>query len=149
MTIEMRTLNVRKLDECTALYIDVFNRDPWNDGWTYEDARERLGDIFRHPKFNGIGMYDGDQLIGFLAGHKEKWLSGQHFYMNEMCVKKESQGKGAGTLLISELERLCQQSDITRIYLLTARDGQAEAFYRKNGYYISPKMMMMAKRLNG
>jgi hypothetical protein len=34
-----------------------------------------------------------------------------------------------------------------KVYLLTARDSAAEAFYNKRGFYISPKMIMMGKYL--
>lgn len=94
-----------------------------------------------------MGVHDGEQnIIGFLVGYNERWLDSNHFNLNEMCVKTEHQNKGIGSKLIAQLEMKCKQNNISRIYLLTARAGQAEAFYKKNGYYVSPKMIMMSKK---
>jgi ribosomal protein S18 acetylase RimI-like enzyme len=145
---KIAVLSLENLEECTELYTCVFNGEPWNDGWEEEDARERLLDIFSNRKFWGIGIYDKEQkMIGFLVGYTEKWLSNHHFYLNEMCVKSELQGRGIGSKLIKELDVFCDKNDINCIYLLTAKDGQAEAFYKKNGFYVSPKMIMMSKSL--
>ncbi|WP_160919078.1 GNAT family N-acetyltransferase [Pseudalkalibacillus hwajinpoensis] len=149
MNTELKRLNSTNIEESTKLYMDVFNGEPWNDGWKLEDARERLVDIFKNPKFIGIGIYyDKEKLIGFLLGYTEKWLSSNHYYLNEMCVKTDLQSKGVGSKLLIELENTCEEKNINRIYLLTARAGQAEAFYKKSNFYISPKMIMMSKRLD-
>ncbi len=59
------------IEECTKLYTNVFNGEPWNDGWEESDAKERLTDIFNNRKFLGIGIYDEEQkLIGFLLGYR-------------------------------------------------------------------------------
>lgn len=142
-------LSLNNIEACTELYTYVFNGEPWKENWKKNDARERLIDIFSHPKFVGMGIYDEEQnIIGFLAGYTERWINSNHFNLIEMCVKTELQSKGMGTELMKQLEIKCRQNNISRIYLLTARSGQAEAFYKKNGYYVSPKMIMIAKRLD-
>ncbi|MGD6804490.1 GNAT family N-acetyltransferase [Rossellomorea aquimaris] len=148
MNYKIKMLSEENIEVCTKLYTYVFNSEPWNDGWEEIDARERLSDIFNNRKFLGLGICDEEsKLIGFLAGYTERWLDSHHFYLNEMCVTTGLQSKGIGTRLVNELEDICQESNINRIYLLTAREGQAEAFYEKSGYYVSPKMIMMSKRL--
>lgn len=141
-------LSLKNINECTELYIEVFNDEPWHDGWQIDDAKERLTDIFNHRKFLGVGVYDEEQnIIGFLAGYTERWLNSNHFNLNEICIKTALQNQGIGSKLIATLEMLCKQNYINRIYLLTERAGQAEAFYKKNDFYISPRMIMMSKRL--
>jgi aminoglycoside 6'-N-acetyltransferase I len=41
------------LEPCIELNINVFNRDPWNETWTYQTAKERLTDLLHTPKFLG------------------------------------------------------------------------------------------------
>ncbi len=36
---------------------------------------------------------------------------------------------------------------VGKVYLLTARDGPAQAFYAKCGFYVSPRMVLMGRRL--
>lgn len=64
-----------------------------------------------------------------------------------MCVKGQHQGRGIGTVILEELEDHLIQMDVSKVYLLTARDSSAEAFYNKRGFYASPKMIMMGKYL--
>ncbi|SES18125.1 Ribosomal protein S18 acetylase RimI [Gracilibacillus ureilyticus] len=144
--MKVNMLSLENIEECTRLYTEVFNGEPWNDGWEVEDARERLLEIFSNRKFLGIGIWDDQQeIIGFLAGYTEKWLDSSHFNLIEICVRSDVQGNGIGSQLLNELEVLCRKNKVSRVYLLTARDGQAEAFYKKNGFYVSPKMILMSK----
>jgi len=148
LNIQFRSLSLKNIDECTELYIKVFNGEPWNDNWQEGDAKERLTDIFSNHKFLGVGVYDEkNNIIGFFAGYTERWLKSNHFNLNEICIKTALQNKGIGSKLLDRLEIKCKQNNISRIYLLTERAGQAEAFYKKNSFYVSPKMIMMAKRL--
>ena len=146
MVKEIGILKEPYLEECLDLYIQVFNSEPWNDGWEENDARERMTVIFSNPRFLGIGLFDpNEKLIGFTLGHTQRWLKNQHFYLQEMCINNEFQGTGSGSLLLKQLEDYCKSNGITRIELLTERNSMAESFYKKNGFYVSPRMAMMAK----
>ena len=147
MKYVVNRLSLENINECTKLYIDIFNGEPWNDGWQEVDAKERLTELFNHQRFLGIGIYNNTELIGFSLGYIERWLHSDHFYLNEMCIKETFQSKGIGSMLISALEECCIENNISHIYLITARDGQAEAFYKKNGYSINDKMIVMSKKL--
>lgn len=146
MNYKMKELSLQNLEECTVLYTSVFNGDPWNDGWLHKDVKERLSEIIHNQHYWGIGLFsEYGFLNGFLMGYSEKWLQDRHFNLIEMCVNTELQSKGVGTRLINSLESYCKERKIKRITLLTARDGQAENFYKKNGFYVSQRMMMMSK----
>lgn len=145
-----KILSLNDLEDCTKLFTYVFNGEPWNDGWDEKDARECLKDIFNTPKSLGIGLYDEEnRLIGFALGYTSRWLNQNHFYLNEFCVRSELQGKGVGSELLTELELLCNRNNISHIYLITAREGQAEAFYTKNNFNVLPRMIIMSKNLEG
>ncbi|QTM99049.1 GNAT family N-acetyltransferase [Sediminibacillus dalangtanensis] len=148
MDYQVRFLLKSDLLNCSETYTDVFNRPPWNDGWEQEKAQERLTDIFYQPKFIGLGAFTEDGLlVGFLLGYSETWVKANHFYLNEMCIKSAYQGRGIGSSLIEALESHCADNDVDSIYLLTAREGLAETFYKKNGFENKAGMVMMAKRL--
>lgn len=148
MELSIKVITINEIEQCSKLYTYIFNQAPWFDEWTLESASERLRDIFQHPRYWGVGLFDeNDQLQGFLSGYAETWWDGKHFQVVEMCVKTEEQGKGMGSSLLSALENYCKESRIKRIYLLTGSGGQAEAFYLKNGFYVNPRMIMMSKML--
>lgn len=134
------------LDAAADLYIAVFNAAPWHDRWTMATARARLADTLATPGARGFALLDG-ALLGFVLGFAEPWFDGTHFYIKEMCVRAGRQRTGLGTRLLQHLERALREQQVDRVYLLTAREGPAQAFYAKQGYYTSPKMCLMAHRL--
>ncbi|MCB8818370.1 GNAT family N-acetyltransferase [Desulfosporosinus shakirovi] len=132
---------------CTTLYITVFNSKPWNESWTYETARERLTDLLHTPKFLGFVFYSDNKLIGFIAGNSKKSYQGVTYYLAELCVNNEIQGRGYGSKILRLLENELQKRDIKSLYLLTANKGLAEAFYRKNEYIVNENRIVMNKDL--
>jgi aminoglycoside 6'-N-acetyltransferase I len=134
------------LPECAALFVEVFNREPWHESWTIEPVLARFNECFRTPGFSGLIGREGNAIC-FALGYVETWESSKHFFLKEMCVARDHQRSGVGSELITELEKDLISKGIRKIYLLTARDGSAESFYRKNGFYVSPKMIMMGKHL--
>ncbi len=149
MSGEIRPFTPGDLDGAITLYVGVFNAEPWNDRWTIETARKRLAETFDTPGFLGVVAVENAEPIGFVAGYREQWFTGGHYYLKEMCVRTDRQRAGIGTRLIEHLERRLRDLDVERVYLLTARGGPAETFYAKRGYWASPKMIVMAHRLPG
>lgn len=39
MKYVVNMLSLEDINECTKLYIGVFNGEPWNDGWKEADAK--------------------------------------------------------------------------------------------------------------
>lgn len=138
---------IDKIEQCIELYINVFNSEPWNETWTYQNAKERLTDLINTPKFLGYLLYDNDELIGFIAGNSKKTYSGLTFYLAELCINNQIQGKGYGSKLLRYLENQLRKKEIHSLYLLTAKGGQAEAFYIKNNYVINENRIVIRKDL--
>jgi len=135
------------LDSCAGLYLDVFNGEPWNDHWTFETARKRLLDMLHTPGFAGLVAWD-DGPVAFAAGYREQWQERTVYFLKEMCVRADLQGKGIGTALLEHLEsELSSRWGVSSVYLLTMRGDQADAFYSKNGYRANERMILMSHRL--
>ncbi|KXG09287.1 GNAT family N-acetyltransferase [Anoxybacillus rupiensis] len=135
------------LQECIELYIRVFHREPWNENWTYEAARERLTDLLHTPKFIGFVCKQREAILGFIAGHSKASDQGMAFYLAELCIDQKAQGKGYGSQLLQVLEEELQKQHVKSIYLLTSAYGAAAAFYRKNGYTVRADRIVMKKSL--
>jgi aminoglycoside 6'-N-acetyltransferase I len=114
---------IDKIEQCTDLYINVFNSEPWNETWTYQSAKERLTDLILTPKFQGFLLYENDDLIGFIAGNSKQSYTGLTFYLAELCINNQIQGKGYGSKLLRYLEDELRKREIQSIYLLTANGG--------------------------
>jgi len=138
-------MTAKHLEQCIELYMKVFNRDPWNESWTYETAKERLTDLLHTPKFTGFFWEIDGTPIGFIAGNSKKTYQGTTFYLAELCINHEIQGKGYGSKLLQYLEKDLQKKQVKSIYLLTSTGGLAESFYRKNGYAVNNNRIVMKK----
>ena len=134
------------LDQCVDLFVSTFAQPPWNETWVRHNVRERLDQIIKTPL--SFGAVIGDPYItGFALGFSEPWHEGTHFYLKEMCIDHSHQRQGLGTKLMAFLTTELIERDTKRIYLLTARGDMSEAFYSKVGFYTSPKMILMARRI--
>ncbi|KZE69151.1 GNAT family acetyltransferase [Fictibacillus phosphorivorans] len=147
MTETIVPFTTDNIEPCIQLYMNVFNSSPWNEAWTYESAKERLTDLVHTPKFLGFLLYEDNDLIGFIAGNGKQSYSGLTFYLAELCINSQIQGKGYGSKLLQHLENELKKRKIQSLYLLTANGGLAEAFYLKNNYQINEHRLVVKKDL--
>ena len=145
--MQIQPIEQWQVAHCTELFLAVFNSPPWNEAWPTSAATKRLGDLFHTPGFYGVIAVEGREAAGFAMGHVEQWDRGQHFYLQEMCVAPPSQRRGIGTALMQTLCYDLMAMQVEKIYLLTARASAAESFYKKHGFYVSQKMVMMGRYL--
>jgi ribosomal protein S18 acetylase RimI-like enzyme len=68
--------------------------------------------------------------------------------LTDLYVDKRYRNKGIGSLALFEIEDFCRERGIRAIELQVLRHNRAaEAFYRKAGFHIVPrKVMLMAVR---
>lgn len=137
------------LDACAALSVAVFTAPPWNEPWTIELARLRLGGILADARSLGFVMVEETprRPIGLILGHRTTWLNGPEFFLNELCVHVAWQGKGIGSRLLTRLEETLRQEGMQSIVLNTVAGAPAEAFYVRHGYATNQGVISMAKRL--
>lgn len=132
------------ISACTTLFIEVFNRDPWNDRWTGQLASEYFEDVWNMPGFEGF-VLEADKkseepaIVGFVIGAKKKWWSGDIYYLYEMCVDESYQGEGLGSKLMEDAKASLLDKGFSSIVLLTERTFPAAHFYKKQGFLESPE----------
>lgn len=152
MIIGMRTRPFVKEDitVCTALFTEVFNREPWNDRWTEKLATEYFEDVLNTPGFEGFVVEKDSEsesanqngepaIVGFVIGTRKKWWSGDIYYLYEMCVDESYQGEGIGSKLMDDAKAALLEKGFSSIVLLTERTFPAAYFYQKQGFIESPE----------
>ena len=144
MTI--RDLQPTDVATCAQLFTEVFSSPPWNEAWTLESARRRLADCAATPHFMGVLAEDEGAVAGFAFGNLQHYMEEKHYYLLELCVDTRRQRQGVGGAIVTALTARIEAAGASRIYTLTARDTAAQKFYGKAGFYVSPKMIMMARR---
>jgi aminoglycoside 6'-N-acetyltransferase I len=150
MTIAARFWPIEEKDipDCAEVFVKVFGSEPWNEKWHIADAEARLEEMVHTPGFYGALAATDGEILGFAMGHTEQWQRGKrHFYLQEMCVLPEHQRRGLGSGLVQTLCDNLAEMGVGAIYLLTAQEGPAQAFYTRLGFDVNPKMIMMGKYL--
>ncbi len=66
MSTRIRNTVLGDIAELTHLYTTCFNAPPWNDRWTEEAARERLGDLLNARQSRGAVAFVGAIPVGML-----------------------------------------------------------------------------------
>ncbi len=143
----VRDIKQDDLAGCAALYVKVFNGEPWNDKWTEETAFNRLADIANTPGFIGLVIEDEGESIGAVFGCMEQWYEGKEYSLREIFIKTERQSRGIGTKLMKELEARIREEGGANIVLFTSRETPAYRFYLKEGFHELGSMTMLAKNL--
>ena len=141
----IRFLTEDNLTEVSKTFTKVFNSEPWNELWSYETSYKRLNDIIKTPGYMGIGYFNAsNEIIGFLVGNEEQWAESRSFYINEICVLKDTQQKGVGTSLLKYFRIILAERKISTAYLSTERGiGMPELFFEKNGFITNESRIIM------
>ena len=147
MEIKIEKLTNENINLCILLFIDVFNKSPWNDKWTEDKAKSLFNDFIRTPGFIGFVGFQNNQLISVCIGHIKTWWNSSEYYIEEYFISSEKQNMGIGTLFLQEIEKQVMKKGIKKINLLTARNTPAEGFYLKNGFTNLDYMTFMKKNL--
>ena len=143
----------KQLDKSAAaiikeLFFSVFTSEPLN----YDLANENQLQLYIHDLIGQnnsltFGLYEGAELIGISMGHIKHWYTGTEYFIDELCISTSKQGKGVGTLFVSEIEKACKELGLTHIFLLTENNVPAFTFYKKQRFYELKNNVAFAKEL--
>ncbi len=132
----------------TELFRGVFTGEPWNDDWSDEKQLEMyIQDLIGQDSSLTYGLYEGDEIIGVSMGYIKHWFTGTEYYINELCIRTDKQGLGAGSFFIRKIEQAVKENGIEHIFLQTGADVPAYRFYKKNGFTELEKQVSFVKEL--
>lgn len=143
--MRLEKLEESNLKECSNIYIDTFNEEPWNDNWNEETAYKRLKEIFKTPGFLGLVAIEEDEIIGAVLGNLETWFEGYMYNLKELFVMKDRKGKKIGSFLFEGLEKELTKNNVTSLSLFTIKGDLTETFYKRHGCKIDEEIIMMEK----
>ena len=146
--MNLRRLSIDDKEAIKVLFMGVFTREPWNDDWS--DSKQLdlyIEDLCGQSCSLTYGLYDGNELIGLSMGYVKHWYTGTEYIINELCIKTDRQGGGAGTFFLTQIEETIKEMGLKQIFLLTARDVPAYNFYKKNSYVEVSNLVPFAKHI--
>lgn len=133
MTIkELSSLNI---EEIKTVIKDTFSKEPWNDNWNDEEQFQLyILDLIDNNNSLSLGLYDSGVLIGVSLGRIKHWYTGTEYWIDDLAILPQAQGKGCGSKFIAMIENYIKEKSIVGIVLFTERDIPAYNFYVKNKF---------------
>ena len=145
---ELKRLGLNDKEMIKELFVSVFTKEPWNDDWSDKEQLDLYIDDLTGQGYSlTYGLYDDDELIGISMGYIKHWYSGTEYIINELCIRTERQGAGAGKFFLAEIEKDIKKLGLKQIFLLTDSNVPAYEFYRKNGFVEIETNVAFAKTL--
>ena len=143
----LRELTVSDREIIAGLFVRVFTAEPWNDDWSDSDQLNAyIGDLIGQNNSLTLGYFDGPRMIGLSMGHVKHWYTGTEYYIDELCIDRQYQGKGIGTAFLKAIEAFLSERQIRQIFLQTENNVPAYAFYLRNGFRELTGHVSFAKR---
>lgn len=134
-TLKLRELSIEDIEMVKKFFTAVFTKEPWNDDWSNEEQLHAyITDLTGNRNSLTLGFFEGDDMVGLSMGHIKHWYEGTEYYIDELCIKSEVQGKGYGTQFVLEIKKCVKAKGMTNIFLLTENNVPAYQFYKKNGF---------------
>lgn len=148
MQYSFKQLSENDFNAIRKLFLNTFTQEPWYDDWSDEEQlRMYIHDLIGQSSSLTFGLYEEKELIALSMGRIIHGYEGTEYYIDELCVGKERQGKGIGTLFMTEIEKACREMGIKFIFLLTENNVPAFNFYKKLGFNELKNNVAFAKEL--
>lgn len=119
---------VIKYNELTAEEFIFLWETVWGDGPSLEQTRLAM----EHTLFR-VSIYDGNEIVAMARMIGDMGLN---YYIKDVVVKPEYQGKGIGRLLINELLKFIKENGVkdTDIFVELCAVPDKIPFYEKFGF---------------
>ncbi len=145
---ECRRIGPEEREAIRGLFLRVFTAEPWKDDWSDREQLDAyLRDLTGQSNSLAYGLYENGTLTGVSMGNIRHWYTGTEYYVDELCIRPDRQGRGLGTLFLKEIEKAVRELGVTQIFLQTESTVPAYDFYRKNGFTELKGHVSFAKRI--
>lgn len=122
-------------EEIKRMLGEVFGAPPWNEDWSDEKQLDNyLRDLTEVRGSLVYGLFDGDLLAGVSVGKIKHWCGGTEYFIEELCLRAEYQGRGVGKEFFSLIETELKKRGINTVFLMTDRNMPAYGFYKNLGF---------------
>ena len=93
--MELKRLDASDRRRITALFADVFTREPWNDDWSDTDQLNAyIADLTGQSNSLALGYFDGDRLLAASLGFVKHWFRGMEYVIDELFPLMLGKTKG-------------------------------------------------------
>lgn len=114
----------------------IKNEELENAKKIYEEAFQKNIENIKAKK-NIYVLTDKNEILGIckIDYIQDPFTTQTVAYLNNICIKKEYQNKGLGTILLTKIEEICKKNNASKI-MLTSNEKRiaANILYQKQNY---------------
>lgn len=144
-----RELCLKYKERLTSFYYSNIKSCSFMYSFTYKEAERKIEGLIEHVS-NGsamvYGVFDSDELIGYVWAYEHTFREEIRIYVNEIHVDETYRNRGIGKQLLSSVENLAKSKGYGALYIHAEGDNDgAIRLYQKEGYEI--ERIQLRKRL--
>jgi aminoglycoside 6'-N-acetyltransferase I len=145
--MDIKPINENNIEDCAKVFIQAYNKSPWNYNWNIDDAIIYLREYTSSPQFIGFVLLNNDQIAGALLAHTKTWWTNKQLFIDELFVSPEFQKMGFGDKLMTHIEEYAQSNNLQTITLMTHQYMPSMAFYAKKDFLHAQPFVILFKNL--
>ena len=135
-----RELCLKYKSRLSAFYFSNMQLCSYLDSFPYKAAEQKIEGMIEHVS-NGsamvLGMFDNENLIGFVWAYEHSYREEVRMYVSEIHVDESFRNKGIGKLLLGTIESLAKERGYHALYLHAEGNNEnVIRLYKNNGYVI-------------
>lgn len=146
--MQIKELSVADAESIKTVIFETFSKEPWNDDWSDEKQLNLyIMDLIGNANSLSLGLYENNELIGVSVGRIKHWYSGNEYWIDDLAILPQAQGRGYGSEFIDFIEKHIKEKGINGIVLFTERDIPAFNLYVKKGFAEKRERVFFEKKI--
>lgn len=133
--MEIKELSTLNTEEIKHVIYEAFSREPWNDKWkSNEQLTKYVLGLIDNKNSLSLGLMNDGKIIGVAVGRIKYWYDGDEYWIDDLAILPQAQGKGCGSEFLNLMEKYLKEKNIKKTVLFTNKNIPAYYFYEKNGF---------------
>ena len=135
-----REMCLKYKERLTSFYYSNIKSCSFMYSFTYEDAEQKINGLIEHVS-NGsamvYGVFDSDDLIGYVWAYEHPFREEVRIYVNEIYVDEAYRNRGIGKQLLSAVENQVKERGYGALYIhAEGNNDDAIRLYQNEGYVV-------------
>lgn len=127
-------------ERLTSFYYSNIKTCAYMGSFTYKDAEQKMDGLIEHVS-NGsaivYGVYDSEDLIGYVWAYEHPFREEIRVYVNEIHVEEAYRNRGIGKQLLYAVESLARERGYGALYIHAEGNNDAAVrLYKNEGYVV-------------
>lgn len=130
----IKILESTDISQCTKVYIDAYNAEPWNEEYEPEAVEAYISAYLKSDVKCCFAAVEQEQMVGVALGLIVPCIEGPYLRIEDFCIHPDTQRKGCGSAFMELILKEAGKLGCDSVLLGTQRNYPSHHFYLKNGF---------------